>query len=138
MADSHVDIITNRTAERSTGEIVQDIARDIQEMVRGELQLARAELTERAKHLGKAAGVLAAGLGLLICAAGLIIATMTAALAIVIPVWAACLVMAFLLGAVGGAAAIAGRKRLQKTSLAPQRTIHGVKEDVEWIKQRTR
>lgn len=137
MVDRHggVESVSER---RSTSEIVQDIVNNLRDIVRSELQLAKTEVGQKGKRIGKAAGMLAAGGAIAAVAALLIVATCTAALATVMPVWVACLIMAVLLGAIGGGMLMAGRRRLRQTSVVPVQTISSLKEDVEWLKRRTR
>jgi low affinity Fe/Cu permease len=107
-------------------------------MVRSEIRMARTEMADRVRKFSKAAVVLAAGVVLLAVAGGLIVATATAALAIAIPVWAACLLMAVLLGIVGGGMTAAGRGRIRRANMKPVQTINSLREDVEWLKRQTR
>lgn len=123
---------------RSTAEIVQDIISNTREIIRSELQLAKSEVTDKGKRAGKAAGMLAAGGAIALVAALLIVATCVAALALVMPVWAACLIMAVLLGVIGGGMMLVGRQRMRQTSMVPERTISSLKEDVQWLKHPTR
>lgn len=136
MGDRHgPDTVYER---RSTPEIIQDIVSNLREIVRSEFQLARTEAGQKGKRLGKAAAMLAAGGAIAAAAALLAVAACTAALAAFLPVWTACLIMAALLGAIGGGVLAAGRRRLRRTSVVPEQTISSLKEDVEWLKRRTR
>jgi Flp pilus assembly protein TadB len=138
MATSHVDNLPGGPANRSTGEIVQDILQNVQDIIRSEVQIAKNELADRGKQMGKAAGMLGGGLAMLWFAGALVIVTAVAALALVMPLWLASLIMAVLLGVVGGGMAMAGRQKLKQTSLKPEQAIQGVKEDVTWLKRQTR
>jgi len=73
--------------ERSAGEIMQDVVRDVGEVVRGEVRLARAEMSEKARQAGKAGGFFggAAVCGLMAVAA--MVAAAIAGLALVMPLW---------------------------------------------------
>lgn len=137
MADRYVDV-SMANGHRSTSEIVQDIVNNIQEIVRSELHLAKVELTDKGKRIGNAAGLLGAGAAVAAVAGLLMVAAATAALTLVMPVWLACLIMGVLLGAAGGGMLIVGRQRLRQTSVVPERTISGLKEDVQWLKHPTR
>jgi hypothetical protein len=137
MADRYATV-EPMEGRRSTGEIVQDIINNTREIIRSELQLAKTEVTGKGKRMGKAAGILAAGGAIAAVAALLIVATCVAALALFMPVWAACLIMAVLLGAIGGGMILAGRQRMKQTSMVPERTISSLKEDVQWLKHPTR
>ena len=50
MSDSYV-------GERSAGDIIQDVMRDVSEVVRGEVRLAKAEVNEKVSQAGKAGGI---------------------------------------------------------------------------------
>jgi sulfite exporter TauE/SafE len=60
------------------------------------------------------------------------------ALALVMPLWAALLIVAgvFLLFALG--AALFGRARMKEPSIAPEKARANIKEDVEWAKAQLR
>lgn len=135
MADRYVEISEDR---RTLGDIIQNIASNLQEIVRAEIRLARTELTERGRRMSKAAALFGGGLVLLGLAGLLLVVTIIAALALVMPVWAAALLVAVAFGAVGGGMAMVGRERIRQTNLRPDETIESVKEDVEWLKQQTR
>jgi uncharacterized membrane protein YqjE len=124
--------------DRSTVQLVRDIASDTATLVRKEVELARQEFTEAVMARVKAAAALAVagamalfGLIYLGIAAG-------AALSIVLPRWLAWLIVggAFLLFA--GVAVLFGLRKLKKPPMAPEETKRTVKEDVEWAKAQLR
>src|SRR5690606_29366641 len=119
-------------------DIVQNIANNLQDIVRAELRLAKTEMMDRARRMGRAAGMLAAGVALLALAGLLLVTMVVGALALAMPVWAAALIVAVVLGAIGGGLAVVGRIRLKETNLRPDQTIDNVKGDVEWLKQQTK
>lgn len=124
--------------DRSAGDIVQSVMRDVGEVVRGEVRLARAEMTDKAKQAGKAGGMFggAAVCGLLGAAA--LVATAIAGLANVMPLWAAAGVVALVLLCIAAVMFLAGRSKLKEVSPVPERTVETLKEDVEWAKHPTR
>jgi len=125
------------TGERSTGEIMQDVVRDVGEVVRGEVRLARAELSEKAGKAGKAGGFFggAAVCGLMATAS--LVAAGIAGMAMVMPLWLAALVMGVLLACIGGAMYAGGRAKLKAIDPVPERTVQTIKDDVQWAKRRT-
>jgi len=125
------------TGQRSAGEIVQDVMRDVGEVVRGEIRLARAEVTEKAAKAGKAGGMLgvAALCGVMGFAA--LVTTGIAALALVMPLWLAALLMSVLLVCIAAAAYAGGRAKLKDINPVPERTVQTVKDDIQWAKHRT-
>lgn len=129
------EITPGEGGTRSTAEIIQDILDSIGEIVRSELRLARTEMMQKAGRAMRGAALLGAGGALLAVAGLLLVATITAALAIVLPVWVACLIMFILLGAAGGFMLAVGRDRLRRVDPKPITTINSVKEDVRWLKR---
>lgn len=121
---------------RSWKEILADIVRDIENIFRSELNLA---ITEIKTKVQKSAIPIAmvAGAGLLgFFAMACIITACIVALAIVLPLWLSCLIMAVLLGAAAGGAFVAGRMALQEIEPVPQRTMETMKDNLEFAKTR--
>lgn len=123
----------------STAELLKELGNEVSTLVRQEVQLAKAELGAKGKQFGAGGamfGVAAvAGLGAL----GAFVAFCVIALAIVLPAWAAALIVTVVFGAVGGSAAVAGRKKVQQGAPpVPEQAIESVKEDVEWAKTQMR
>ncbi|MGC5039790.1 MULTISPECIES: phage holin family protein [unclassified Streptomyces] len=122
--------------DEPVSELVQRATTQLTELVRGEMRLARAEMTEKGKRFGKGGGLFggAGVLGFVTLQA--LVATVIAALAVPLPVWAAALIVTAVLAVATGLTALAGRKQVrQATPPAPQRTIDSVKADVAEIKE---
>ncbi|MFC7846814.1 phage holin family protein [Streptomyces sp. NPDC001046] len=123
-------------ADEPVGELVQRATQQLTELVRGEMRLAQAEMTEKGKRFGKGGGLFggAGVLGFVTLQA--LVATVIAALAVPLPVWAAALIVTVVLAVATGLTALAGRKQVQKAgSATPQQTIDSVKADVAEIKE---
>ncbi|MEO8369077.1 MAG: phage holin family protein [Candidatus Solibacter sp.] len=124
--------------ERSISDVVQDIFRNIQEMLRSEVRLAKTELREEAVK-AKATGVLiGAGAVSAIFALFFLLLMTVYALTRVVPDWAAALIVAGFMATVAGLMLNAGMKRLRQLHPTPERTIENIKENVEWVKQKTK
>ena len=112
------------------------MAGDVGTLIRKEVELARQEVTEgvTARLKGAAAFGGAAVMGLFML--GFLAAAGAVALALVMPLWAALLIVAgvFLLIALG--AALFGRARMPP--IAPEKARANIKEDVEWAKAQLR
>jgi uncharacterized membrane protein YqjE len=117
-------------------EVIKDIIANVQGMVRSEIRLAKAELREEAAKTSAAAKLLGIGAGLGLFAAAFFLTTIALLLALVMPAWAATLILAVVLGI--GAAMMFSKGRAQLTLPKPQKTIENVKENVEWMKNQTR
>ena len=123
--------------ERSAGEIMQDVVRDVGEVVRGEVRLARAEMSEKVSKAGKAGGFLGGAAVCGLMAVGSLVAAGIAGLAMIMPVWVAALIMGVLLACIGGAMYAGGRAKLKTIEPVPERTVQTIKDDVQWAKHRT-
>jgi len=121
--------------EPSLGELLGGLVGNMQDLIRGEVGLAKQELKEEAKQAGVGAGMLA-GAGVM-ALVGLIFVGLTAtyALTLVLPGWAAALLVAALFLIVGFVLYSLGRQRLQRIDPVPRQSIESLKEDTEWIKQ---
>jgi hypothetical protein len=123
---------------RSAGDILRDVARDVQELLHSEVHLARAEVAEHAARARSAGGHIggAAVAGLL--AAMCFVAFLIALMALAMPVWAGALIMAFVLGAAGAVLYAQAKDKLRNFHAGPEQTVETIKEDVAWFKQRIR
>ena len=115
--------------------LLGSIARDIQDLVRGELQLARAEIDQKL-HRAIVAAVFLLG-GALVAFAGLVVVLqgVAAALALVLPVWAASLIVGVVIVAVGGLFARSGLAMLSLKALTPTRAADSLQKDVGVLKE---
>jgi uncharacterized membrane protein YqjE len=120
---------------QSTGELFQQLSKQTTDLVRREVDLAKAELTEKGKQAGVGAGMFGAA-GLFGVTAFLALTTVViAALSEGMDIWLAALIVAVVYAAIGGIAAMLGKKKIQEaTPPAPEQAIDSVKEDVRWAK----
>ncbi|MFF4398693.1 phage holin family protein [Streptomyces sp. NPDC001480] len=126
---------TYSSGSEPVGELVQRASEQLTELVRGELRLAQAEMKEKGKRYGKGGGLFGgAGIvGFLTLQA--LVATVIAALAVPLPVWAAALIVTAALGVITAVMALTGKKQVdQAAPPAPEQTIENVKADVAEIK----
>lgn len=126
---------TDGSAEPTLGALVHDLSTQIPELVRSELRLAQAELTEKGKRAGLGAGLLGAAGVTALYGLAVLLAAVVLALSLVLPAWAAALVVSLALLAGAGVLALRGKGQVeQATPPAPERAIAGLKEDVETVK----
>ncbi|MBK3564834.1 phage holin family protein [Streptomyces sp. MBT62] len=123
-------------AEEPVGELVQRASHQLTELIRGEMRLARAEMTEKGRRYGKGGGLFGgAGLAGFLALEALAAAAI-AALAVPLPVWAAALIVAAVLGLVAGVLALTGKKQVRQAAPpVPEQTVDSVKADVTEIKE---
>lgn len=120
------------------GELAGEVVHDLAELVRKELQLAMVEAraeASRGARLGIGAGAaLAAG-----ALAGILLALAAAmALGVVLPLWAAFLVVAGACAAPAAGLALVVVPRASKVHVVPPETAASVKESLQWIRTRVR
>lgn len=128
---------SDRTPDAPLGALVHDLSVQIPELVRSELRLAQAELTQKGKRAGIGAGLFGAAGLLAFFGAATLIATFVLALALVLPAWAAALIVAVVLLAAAGVAALRGKSQVAEAAPAkPERAVAGIKEDIETVKGR--
>jgi hypothetical protein len=121
---------------RSTSEVLRSVVANTQALVKKEIELAKLEVTEivtaRAIAVGMFVG--AAVLGLFIL--GFVGVTGAKALSLVLPEWAAWLIVTVIYTLVAGILAAVGARKLQHPPNTPERTKRNYEETVEWAKQR--
>jgi uncharacterized membrane protein YqjE len=121
--------------EEPLGAIVHRLTEQVPELVRSEMRLAQAELTAKGKAAGIGAGLFSAAGLLGLFAFATLVAAGVLALDLALPAWAAALVVAAVLLAAAGVAALMGKKEVtQATPPAPERAMAGVKQDVATLK----
>ena len=126
---------TQQPPDEPLGAIVHRLTEQVPELVRSEFRLAQVELTEKGKAAGIGAGLFSAAGVLALFAVGTIIAAGILALDLVLPAWAAALVVAAVLLAAAGVAAMLGKKEVaEATPPKPERAVAGVKQDVATLK----
>jgi Putative Actinobacterial Holin-X, holin superfamily III len=124
-----------RRADPSMGELMTQLSSQTTRLVRDELRLAQKEFSETVKHAGIGAGIFS-GAGLLaVFGLGALITAAIAALALVLDVWAAALIVALVLLAAAGIAALLSKKQLEQASPTPERTVANVKQDINEVKE---
>ncbi len=124
-----------RRADPSITELMTQLSSQTSRLVRDELRLAQKEFSNSAKHAGIGAGIFS-GAGLLaVFGLGALITAAIAALALVLEVWAAALIVAVVLLAAAGIAALVSKKQLEQASPTPERTVANVKQDINEVKE---
>lgn len=125
--------------ERSFGELVSDLTDQVKRLVRDEIRLGVLELQRKGTRMGVGAGLFGAAGLIAVFGGGAVVAAAIMALALVLPGWAAALVVAGVLFLIAGIAALVGRAQIKHaTPPVPEEAIEGVRKDVEVVKQEVR
>jgi len=124
--------------ERSIASLLSDLAGETLLLLRQELALLMAELHEKFSRIGQGAGAL--GAGALVAFSGwlVLLAAAVLGLATVVPPWLAALIVALLVLAIGVGLLLFGKNRFDAQALTPQRSLHSLREDEAWIRERLR
>ncbi|KHD76213.1 phage holin family protein [Actinoplanes utahensis] len=135
MADVLNGVPARPISEQSTAELVQRASEQLGRLVRDEITLAKAELTEKGKRAGIGAGLFGGAGVLALYGLGAAIATTVIALDLVLPLWAAALIVTVVLFAVAGVLALLGKKQVNRAvPPEPSAAIASVKADVDEVK----
>ncbi|NED98754.1 phage holin family protein [Phytoactinopolyspora halotolerans] len=122
---------STRHDEPSTRELIAQFSEQTSRLVRDEMRLAVAEVKEKGKHAGVGVGMFS-GAGLLsFFGAAALIAAAILALELVLPAWAAALIVAGALFVLAALAALMGRREVGKAKPPPERTVENIKRDVD-------
>lgn len=127
---------SNPGADASLGELVSQLSTQTSRLVRDELRLAQKEFQESAKHAGIGAGLLSVAGLFAFLGLATVIAAAVAALSLVLPVWAAALIVALVLFVMAGIAALVSKKHAEEVTPAAPRTVETVKADIQEVKDR--
>jgi uncharacterized membrane protein YqjE len=128
---------TGHTAhdDPSLGGLVHDLTQQVPALIRSELRLAQAEMAEKGKRAGLGIGMFSAAGLLGFLGIGCVVATAVLGLAHALPDWLSALIVAVVLFAGAGIAALVGKKEVaQAVPPAPEQAIEGVKEDIAVVK----
>jgi hypothetical protein len=132
MADGH-------RAERSLGELFQELSQDTSALIRQEMALARTEVSERISVFARDASMIGAGGVMLLVALLAITAALIMGLVqLGLEAWLSAAIVAAVFGAVGGALIASGRSAMKRRTLTPVETVDSLKETAQWLKNQTR
>ena len=127
---------SNPGADASLGELMSQLSTQTSRLVRDELRLAQKEFQESAKQVGIGAGLLSVAGIFAFLGLATVIAAAVAALSLVLPVWAAALIVALALFVMAGIAALVSKKHAEEVTPAAPRTVETVKADIQEVKDR--
>jgi MFS family permease len=119
---------------RPVGVVVSSIVNGAQTLLRKQVELARIEATEAVGVRGKGAGLIGTAGVMGFIAIVFAALSGSAALDLVLPTWAAYLIVAAILGVMGWVLVLAGRRTI-RTAPTPHLSQETLKEDARWAKR---
>jgi Flp pilus assembly protein TadB len=129
-----MSVESKQAADASIGELMRQLSSQVSRLIRDEMRLAEKEFQQSAKHAGIGAGLFSVAGLLAFFGAAAVIAAAVAALSLVLPVWAAALIVGAALFLAAGVAALVGRSQAQEITPAVPRTVETVKADIQELK----
>lgn len=127
--------VSTDASEETLGGLVRRLSEQLPELIRSEVRLAQAELAEKGKRAGVGIGMFSAAGLLAFFGLAVLVTTAILALALVLPAWAAALIVGAVLLAGAGGAAVVGRNRVQAAAPPkPELAMENVRLDLAAIK----
>lgn len=124
--------------ERPVAQLVNDLSQQTATLVRQELRLAQLEMSEKGKKAGLGIGLFGGAGVIAFYGLGALVAAGILALATTLDGWLAALIVAVVLFAVAGIAALVGKKEVtQAVPPVPEQAVASAQADVQEIKDRS-
>jgi hypothetical protein len=121
--------------ESSTGELVSRLSNDLSQLLRDEFHLAQLEVSGKAKRAGLGVGMFGVAGLLALYGVGALIGTAILALALAMDAWLAALIVAVMLLAGAGVAALLGKRRVEEAAPpVPTMAVENLKRDVDAVR----
>jgi hypothetical protein len=132
--------VSDRTAgndlgRRPLGVVIASALDGARTLVGKHVELARAEASEAASVRATGAGLMAAAAVLCVFAVVFVAAAASAALDLVLPRWAANLIVAVALLILASILVLVGRRTIRKAPAPAARTQEILKEDARWVRR---
>jgi membrane protein len=125
----------DKPTEKSTNELIHDLTEQLSHLARTEVTLAMREMKGKAKHAGLGAAIAGAGGVFAFYGGGVLMAAFVLLLALVVPAWAAALIVAGALFVIAGVSVLVARAQLKKSAPMPSPALEHAKEDIQVVKE---
>lgn len=119
----------------STPQLMTRLSEQTSALVRAEMQLAQAEIKQSVKHAGIGLGLFGGAGTFAWFGFGALVAAAILALDLVLPAWAAALVVAGVLFVAAAVAALVGKKQVAEAGPPVQHSAESVKADVRTVQE---
>ena len=124
-----------RPDQNTIGELISRISENVSGLIKGEIELTKAKALRVASTAGAGAVLLVAAAVAALFGLGFLLSTIVDLLAMVMPVWAAKLLVAIILFAVAVATALLGRDKLREAKADKPEPQVRLREDVDAVKK---
>jgi hypothetical protein len=120
--------------KRPVGVVFSSIVDGVRTLFRQQVELAKIEAGEAVAVRAKGAGLMGAAGVIALFAIGFVAAAASAALDLVLPTWAALLIVGLVFAIATGVLVLVGRREI-RTAPKPELTQETLKEDARWAKR---
>jgi hypothetical protein len=124
--------------ERGIASLFADLARESTRLLRQEIALAKSEMTAKVAQFGIGAGEIVAGALILYGGFLVLLAAAVLGLSLVVPPWAAALIVGGVVLLAGLGVVLKGRRDMRAETLMPGRTLRTLREDADWAREQMR
>ncbi len=126
---------TDPRQERSLGQLVAAVSKDLSTLVRGEIALAKAELSSQVKKAGIGGGLLAAAAVVAFYSVYFLFTTIAEGIqALGLPRWLSFLIVTVLMLAMAAVLGLLGVKRMKTIEPSPEKAIANAQQTVAGLK----
>ncbi len=131
--------------QESVVDLIKDLRDEAVIMVRQQAELMKTELSEKVSRVTKNSSLLFFGgallfFGVMFLLAGLTflgyVGLLAAGVAPATAIWLMPIITAVVVGAIGGILVSRSINKIKHTSVIPEKTVHSIKEDQQWLKQK--
>jgi tetrahydromethanopterin S-methyltransferase subunit C len=133
-SDERTTSLSPAADHRSVGELFAQLSDDVTTLIRQEAALARAEVAEKVGQFGRGTAFVVAGGVVLYTGLLALIYAAIQALGVLVPLWAAALVVALGVLIAGAIVAWMGVKNLKQSASLPERTMDSMSENGELVR----
>jgi uncharacterized membrane protein YqjE len=125
-----------QSKDKSIGELLSDLTREVTTLVRKEVQLAKTEISEKVSAAIRGSILLVVAVVFAVFALQALLATAIIALANVVTPWLAALIVGGVLLVVAAICGLIGISKLkQGADVVPHQTVETVKKDVQLVRE---
>ncbi|HET7036945.1 MAG TPA: phage holin family protein [Thermomicrobiaceae bacterium] len=121
--------------ERSLGELISELTRELSTLTRQEFALAKTEMSEKVSSVGHDLALVAAGGAVAYAGFLVLLAFLVLLIGLVLPYWLSALIVGVVVIAIGGYLAKKYWTAFSRVDPTPQETVESLKEDSRWLKE---
>lgn len=131
--------------ERSFASLIKEIRDESIALFRQEVELARTEVTEKAQYMGRQAFTLSQGVVVAVAGLVVLLIGLGQGLSLLLAysgmgaqaIWLGPTIVGLIVIAAGASVAMTAKNKMEDESIVPEKTAHSMKENKQWLKDKT-